>query len=233
MGQIYGIFSKLEDRIIYIGQTIVGFEPRFKKHIRQIKSDKRSYIHNKMKKYGTDNFYPVLLLECDVKELNDKEILFIDKYNTYKNGTNETLGGLTMSGYKHNENTKKLIGAKLKKRWETDRETMIEDLKKRPPRKQSAKELQWRKEDMTLNNPMHSDKAKKKLSDTCKAKYANGYINPGCRSWKLTLDDGTIENVIGLSTYCKSNNLHYMKTYRAFMHKRPYKNIQKIEIIGK
>jgi len=232
MGQIYGIYSKIEDRIIYVGQTIIGFERRFKKHLRQCHSNNRCAIHNKIRKYGQENFYPIMLKECKKKDLNVNEIKFIQYYNTYKNGLNETIGGKAMSGYNHKDETKKIIGEKLKHRWENDRETIIESLKKRPPRTQSDNELKWRKDYLTKNNPMFSEKVKKKLSETCKYKYDNGYVNPRAQKWKLTFFNGEIVEVFDLKNYCLKNNLKYISLYNAFKRNSKHKNIMKIEKVN-
>lgn len=229
MGQIYGIYSKIEDKIIYIGQTIIGYQKRFKKHLLQSKSNNRCAIHNKIHKYGPENFYPILIMECENADLNDNEIKFIETYDTYRNGLNETIGGETMSGYKHKDETKKIIGEKLKQRWENDRESIIESLKTRPPRKQSEEELQWRKEYLQKNNPMFSSETKEKLSKTCKNKYENGYVNPHTQNWKLTFSNGEIVEVFDLKAYCRKHNLKYTSLYSAFKRSAKHKDITKIE----
>lgn len=231
MGQIYGIYSKIDDRIIYVGQTTIGFEKRFKKHLIQSESDNRCAIHNKIRKYGQENFYAILLSGCENGDLNFNEIKFIETYDTYKNGLNETIGGETMRGYKHKEETKKIIGEKLKERWKNHRETIIETLKKRPPRIQNDNELNWRKYYLTKNNPMFSKKTKEKLSQTCKDKYDNGYVNPRTQNWKLTFSDGEVVKVFDLKDYCRENNLKYTSLYSAFKRNAKHKNITSIEKI--
>ena len=47
-----------------------------------------------MKKYGKDNFYcDVLEKNVNVNNLDDREIFFINKYNSFENGYNSTKGG--------------------------------------------------------------------------------------------------------------------------------------------
>jgi hypothetical protein len=46
-----------------------------------------------MNKYGIENFIIEQLIECDELELNSYECMFIDKFDTYKNGYNATKGG--------------------------------------------------------------------------------------------------------------------------------------------
>ena len=47
-----------------------------------------------MKKYGKDNFYcDVLEKNVNINDLDDREIFFINKYNSFENGYNSTKGG--------------------------------------------------------------------------------------------------------------------------------------------
>lgn len=233
MGQIYGIYSKLENKIIYIGQTIIGHEKRFRKHITESKNSRnKKKIHYKMIKYGIENFESILLFECEKDFLNEKEKEYIKLYNTHADGCNLTLGGETMSGYKHTEETKKKIGEKLKDRWDKNREEIIEVLKKRPPRKQSQKELQKRSVQMKNKNPMFYDNVKNKLSDTCKKKYKNGYINPKSKTWKITTPENEIIITKEMKKYCKENNLGYNGMYYAYMNNTVYRGY-KIEKMDK
>lgn len=46
-----------------------------------------------MRKYGIDNFKFSVLEECDKEDLNEKEKYWIEKYDSYNNGYNNTCGG--------------------------------------------------------------------------------------------------------------------------------------------
>lgn len=50
-------------------------------------------IKKAIHKYGRKNFTIEVLEECKVEELNEKEIYYIEKYNTYNKGYNSTKGG--------------------------------------------------------------------------------------------------------------------------------------------
>jgi len=231
MGQIYGIYSFVHNKIIYVGQTIIGYENRFKKHLRECGSERSKKIHKTIKKYGKENFKPILLLECKGEDLNQKEIEMIEYYGTYRNGCNLTIGGETMSGYNHKETTKVKIGEKLKKRWENNRDSILESMKKRPPRKQFKEELEKRSVYLTENNPMHSVKTKEKLSETCKNKYKNGYINPNSKKWKITTPDDKIIITNEMKKFSKENGLGYNGMYYAYTHKTCYRGykIEKVK----
>ena len=94
-GLIYIIKNSINNKV-YIGQTTLSMEDRWKTHLKPSVSKQRSSykIYNAMNKYGKENFYCELLEEnIPVKELNDREIYYIEKYNSFENGYNSTKGG--------------------------------------------------------------------------------------------------------------------------------------------
>ena len=88
-GIIYKITNKVNNKS-YIGQTRYSLEFRWRQH--QHKKD-NTYFHNAIKKYGVNNFELSVLEECDVEQLNSREIFYIAKYNTFQEGYNLTIGG--------------------------------------------------------------------------------------------------------------------------------------------
>ncbi len=76
----------------YIGQTV-----NESRRVSQLKCEVRdnlhpdNHFHNAMRKYGRDNFVYGIIEETD--ELNDREIYWIDYYNTMNEGYNSTIGG--------------------------------------------------------------------------------------------------------------------------------------------
>ena len=105
-GQIYLAKNKLDNKI-YIGQTTLTLEQRKKKHKRNY-SHSNAHFHRALRKYGFDNFEWIILEETDTQEkLDNLEIKYIAKYNSIKNGYNETEGGL---GGKPSDEVRKKIG---------------------------------------------------------------------------------------------------------------------------
>jgi hypothetical protein len=77
----------------YIGQTEKN---RLKYRICEHYSDSVRYTHkfaNALKKYGKDGFIWGEIGEYDIASLDNMEIFWIKKYDTFKNGYNTTTGG--------------------------------------------------------------------------------------------------------------------------------------------
>lgn len=88
-GIIYKITNKVNNKV-YIGQTRYTLEFRWRQH--QHKKD-NTYFHNAIHKYGVENFELEILEECETELLNSKEMFYIAKYDSFKNGYNLTIGG--------------------------------------------------------------------------------------------------------------------------------------------
>ena len=80
---IYKI-TNLKNQKVYIGQS-VNIQRRWTQHKN---SDKDYPLYNDFKKYGIDNFSFEVIKQCDKKELNQFEQLYIKQYNS----TNEKFG---------------------------------------------------------------------------------------------------------------------------------------------
>jgi group I intron endonuclease len=52
-----------------------------------------THLYRSFRKYGLEKFSFEVLEECTVEELNQKEIYWIEKYNSFFNGYNLTFGG--------------------------------------------------------------------------------------------------------------------------------------------
>jgi hypothetical protein len=86
------------------------------------------------------------------------------------------------------------------------------------------------------NNPSYgvpcSDERKKKISERAKERFANGFISPSAKIWKITSPENK-EYVIngGLKHFCKSQNISYATMSSAIKYNRrgPRKNGWSIE----
>ena len=92
MGFIYIIKNKINDKV-YVGQTTKTVEERFKQHKKLSKSSSNQLIHKAIKRYGKENFYIETLECCENILLDEREIIFIKLYNSFKDGYNLCEGG--------------------------------------------------------------------------------------------------------------------------------------------
>lgn len=92
MGYIYKITNDINDKI-YVGQTIYNIKNRFSNHICSAKRNEKTKLYNAMRKYGIEHFSISVIEECKDELLNEREIYFISKLNTIKNGYNISNGG--------------------------------------------------------------------------------------------------------------------------------------------
>lgn len=107
----------------YVGQTSQLLKKRWYKHCSDSKADRNKdmVICKAIKKYGKKNFKIEQIDQANnQRELDEKEVFWIAKLNTFKKGYNSTLGGNGRSGYKLSEETKQKIskahkGKKLSK----------------------------------------------------------------------------------------------------------------------
>lgn len=93
-GRIYIIKNKINDKV-YIGQTTQKLQERLNNHLKFSTLKTRNYkFYQAVKEIGKDNFY-IELLEDNIpnNELNEKEIYYIDKFNSFHDGYNATKGG--------------------------------------------------------------------------------------------------------------------------------------------
>ena len=79
---IYKIKNKVNGKV-YIGQSI-RIEKRWIDHKKTLRSNshRNIYLQNAWNKYGEENFIHEIIEECDISELNDKEIYWIKYYNS-------------------------------------------------------------------------------------------------------------------------------------------------------
>lgn len=93
-GYIYIIKNYCNEKV-YIGQTTHSIQERFSQHMKPSTIKKRgSYkLYNAIAKYGKENFYIELLEETTPDKLDEREIFYIKKFDSYKNGYNSTNGG--------------------------------------------------------------------------------------------------------------------------------------------
>ena len=94
-GFIYIIKNTVNTKV-YIGQTKVSVETRWKEHLRHAQYGDQ-VINRAMKKYGVDKFYIETLEICTLDVIDEREMYYIDLYDSTNKskGYNVSIGGNT------------------------------------------------------------------------------------------------------------------------------------------
>ena len=99
-GIIYGVYCTESDRW-YVGQTQTSFQHRyhgdfFTNKVNELSdsNDKKHLLQQDIEKFGAENFeiHEVLDVAFSARELDEKEVYYIDKYNSYMEGYNSNRG---------------------------------------------------------------------------------------------------------------------------------------------
>lgn len=83
---------------IYIGQSINISKRKHDHELRAFSHYKTNRewdkaLYQAMRKYGLNSFSFEVLEECEKEQLNEREAYYIEKYDSWHNGYNETAGG--------------------------------------------------------------------------------------------------------------------------------------------
>ena len=92
MGYIYKITNKINGKC-YIGKTERTVQIRWSEHSRPSRLKLKLPLYRAFLKYGIENFSVQEIEECDNSILDEREIYWIDYFNTYRKGYNCTEGG--------------------------------------------------------------------------------------------------------------------------------------------
>lgn len=116
---VYKITCILNNKV-YIGQTCEPINKRFKRHMGYQKDTHDTKFYRAVRKYGVENFYIELLDTATTQEeLDEKEIFWINKYDSVNKGYNTKsskgkCGGDTLSNHHNLENIRKKISESKK-----------------------------------------------------------------------------------------------------------------------
>lgn len=177
-GIIYKAINLINGKC-YIGQTIHSLNWRKTKHrYSSLTPSTTDYFHNAIRKYGWNNFKWVVLCKCDIELLDIRETMKIIVEHSHVsegNGYNLNWGGGSNRGFKHTEETKKIMSD----RHIGEGNPMFGTLGKLSPmfgkhhsiitKKKISEKAIGRKQ---------SDKTKKKKSVEMIERYNNGWAHP-------------------------------------------------------
>lgn len=115
---IYGIHNKVNDKW-YIGQSN-NIRKRNLYELRNLRNgvfhynNSNNHIVQAWQKYGENAFEWVVLEECEIDKLDEREIFWIKEKDSYRNGYNQTLGGGGSRGVIVSEETKRKMSLSSK-----------------------------------------------------------------------------------------------------------------------
>lgn len=97
MKGIYKITNKINKKS-YIGQSI-DITTRWRRHKNYPIENSKYPLYKAFQKYGIENFDFEIIEECPIADLDKKEIFYIQKFNAFYNGYNQTQGGSGTRGF--------------------------------------------------------------------------------------------------------------------------------------
>jgi len=95
---IYKVENIINNKI-YIGYTC-NFHKRKLQHENETKKGSSLHFHRALRKCGLNSFIWTIIDECKKEDVKQKEIYWIEFYNSFKNGYNMTIGGDGALGHK-------------------------------------------------------------------------------------------------------------------------------------
>ncbi len=109
---IYIIKNKINGKS-YVGQSR-NIPHRWADH-RWSANNKETLLTKDFRKYGIDNFEFIVLEKCPLEMLDSREIYYIEKIMPEYNVVG---GGKERKGFRHSEETKKILSRKSKEQWD-------------------------------------------------------------------------------------------------------------------
>lgn len=103
---IYMILNKANAKC-YIGQS-EDVKRRVDAHERALRHNTHynKHLQSAWNKYGADSFEFTMLEFCPEELLDEREVYYIETYNSFNNGYNMNIGGSSNRGYKHTDESK-------------------------------------------------------------------------------------------------------------------------------
>lgn len=152
----------------YIGQSI-NIKDRWSKHKSELnhQTHDNDYLQKAWNKYGENNFKFYIIERCNIKDLDEKEIYYIEYYNTLNRnyGYNLKSGG-QCNGSQVTDYVKEKLSKALKKTYANNEE--IREMRRKAALAQwSNPEIKAKilKENNGMYGKHHTAEAKKKISE--------------------------------------------------------------------
>ncbi len=216
-GKIYAYFNrkKYEEtgiKTYYIGQTIRTIEERAGSNGCKYMDNPNSKFCRAINKWGWDAFEVEILVENinNIDELNRLEIEYIEKYDSYYNGYNSTLGGGNLNGYHHTQETKDKISKNKKGKLAGKYNPMygVTMSKESRQKMSEAKKGLYDGEKHPFYGKHHTEETKQKIRDT---KEKNGTTRKGIPQTKEHIENKrkSIIEKQGRAVYCPELDMKF------------------------
>lgn len=112
---IYGLRNKANGKW-YVGQS-TDILSRWNRAYKGMRCQNQHKIYRALKKYGYDGFDKIILEECEVEKLNDREVYWSEYYDSINGGYNLRVGGGGRRGALSYETKEKLRARKFTDEW--------------------------------------------------------------------------------------------------------------------
>lgn len=174
----------------YIGKTVKSLH---KRRIEHEKSSRTTGFQGALKKYGPEKFQWIILEECDLSIASNREMFWIESYDSIKNGYNLTPGGDGAAIGLSNVSKRPEVREKLRRnstgRFHTE-ET-----------KQQIKE--------SMLGFKHSNETKQKIALASIGRVKpQGNQHPRSVEYIITNPSGDTFIIKGMRKFCRDNNLN-------------------------
>lgn len=191
-----GIYILKFKDIIYVGSSINLYR-RLNDHFNHLKRNchRNKHLQNCYNKY-TDSMFDWEIIEfCEISLLKEKEDFYIEKFDSFNKGFNQSKNSISCLGYKHTEEAKKIMS--LKKKGTIQSKETIEKRKQSLIGKKRTIEQKEKCRNSKLGdkNPMFG----KKLSDV--AKKLKGKNMNSVPRWNKGLTKDTDDRIKKLATW--------------------------------
>ena len=157
---IYSIQNKINGKV-YIGKTGMNFGDRWDSHRSLLRNGKHfnQHLQRAWDKYGEENFEFIIIEDCQVEDLDNKERYYIELYRSKELSYNLADGGDggCFLGKQLPEETKRKIGEK--NRINMTGKRMSEETKIKMSNSQKKRYEQWTDEDRQAWGKMSSERA--------------------------------------------------------------------------
>lgn len=169
---VYAIVNTLNNKV-YIGSTIHRFSLRFATHRHLLVRGKHHSIHlqRAWNKYGAENFSFRILETCDEDQCLIRELFYINKFDSYKNGYNRCPTPYGSRGLKFSPESKaKMAKAHLGIKHSEETKAKMSESAKGVSKTEEHKQNLWK----NRQGWKHSEESKAKTSATLQLLIASG-----------------------------------------------------------